>query len=147
MNFNPLFAGVDLTDLALPEISISKLNEEVFNYVLFLLCTRWFREPQPKLADQSDWQSCLLTTSGSLGLLYQTLIFKAFCVPEFRAVSIKTKIVMRWSCPGSGQYCQAQLPLLWRTHDSPSGLRLKFSDQSSMMTGWTLKTLARLISR
>lgn len=94
--------GADPSDLTLPGINISNFNQEVTRYAYFLLCPSLiYRDSYPKRNRSIRWKNLSVHLFGFFGsIAYTTLIFKAFCVPEFRAASMNIKdihaLILSW---------------------------------------------------
>jgi sterol O-acyltransferase len=87
--FIPRFArelGVTEDDLQLPSITIDSFSDEISKYLFFLFVpTLIYRDSYPKLNRSIRRYHLAVNTFNFFGcIIYTTLIFKAFCVPEFK---------------------------------------------------------------
>lgn len=91
-----------IEDLVQPKIKISNFNKELSRYTYYLLCpTLIYRDSYPKIDRSIRWHNVSVHLFGFFGsIIYTTLIFKAFCVPEFRSASINIKdthaLILSW---------------------------------------------------
>lgn len=81
--------GLKPTDMIIPKLNIKTFGEEVQRYSYYLLApTLIYRDSYPKIDRSIRWKNLSVHLFDFFGsIVYTALIFKAFCVPEFKLAS------------------------------------------------------------
>ena len=89
-HFIPSYAqGVNQSDIALPRINIESWSVELQRYTYYLFApTLIYRDHYPKIDRSIRWRNLSVHLFDFFGaIIYTSLIFKAYCVPEFQSAS------------------------------------------------------------
>lgn len=90
VNIIPLSAtGLKPNDIVLPKINIKSFSQEVQRFTYYLFApTLIYRDSYPKIDRSIRWKNLSVHLFDFFGsIVYTAVIFKAFCVPEFRSAS------------------------------------------------------------
>ncbi|OMJ91550.1 hypothetical protein SteCoe_5926 [Stentor coeruleus] len=81
--------GLKPNDIVLPKINIKPFGQEVQRFTYYLFApTLIYRDSYPKIDRSIRWKNLSVHMFDFFGaIVYTAVIFKAFCVPEFRSAS------------------------------------------------------------